>query len=154
MSWKETLWVRTWSLLRIPVLWYVRPSVVELTSERVEVRIPFRRRTKNHLGSIYFGVLCIGADTAGGLIAMKRIQETGNQVSLIFKDFRAEFLKRAEGPVHFICTEGPGIASLVDEAMESGERVHMPVHVTATVPSIDDEPVAQFVLTLSLKRRG
>ena len=154
MSWKETAWVRTWSLLKIPVLWFVRPSVLELTSERVVVKIPFRRRTKNHLGSIYFGVLCIGADTAGGLIAMKRIQETGNKVSLIFKDFSAEFLKRAEGPVHFVCTEGPAIADLVDQAMESGERVSMPVHVTATVPSIDDDPVAQFVLTLSLKRRG
>lgn len=154
MSWKETAWVRTWSLLKIPVLWFVRPSVLELTGERVVVKIPFRRRTKNHLGSIYFGVLCIGADTAGGLIAMKRIQETGNKVSLIFKDFSAEFLKRAEGPVHFVCTEGPAIADLVDQAMESGERVSMPVHVTATVPSIDDDPVAQFVLTLSLKRRG
>ncbi len=154
MSWRETLWVRTWSLLKIPVLWFVRPSVLELTGEQVVVKIPFRRRTKNHLGSMYFGVLCIGADTAGGLIAMKRIQETGNKVSLIFKDFSAEFLKRAEGPVHFVCTEGAAVADLVDQAMASGERVSMPVHVTATVPSIDDEPVAQFVLTLSLKRRG
>lgn len=154
MSWKDTAWVRLWSFLKVPVLWYVRPSIVELSSERVVVKIPFRRRNRNHLGSVYFGVLCVGADTAGGLLAMKRIQETGNRVSLIFKDFQAQFLRRAEGPVQFTCTEGAAIARLVDEAIESGERVFMPVHVTATVPSIDEEPVAQFVLTLSLKRRG
>lgn len=153
MSWKETLWVRTWAFLKIPALWFVRPSVLELSDRRVEVRIPFRRRTKNHLGSIYFGVLCIGADTAGGLIAMRRIQQTGNEVSLIFKDFQAEFLKRAEGPVHFICDEGEAVSALVDEALRTGERVTMPVHVTAVVPSISDEPVARFVLGLSLKRR-
>lgn len=154
MSWKDTAWVRLWSLLRVPALWYVRPSVVELTNEKAVVRIPFRRRTRNHLGSMYFGVLCMGADCAGGLIAMKRIRESGENVSLIFKDFNAEFLKRAEGRVHFTCSQGEAIGELVEAALASGKRQNMLVNVVATVPTINDEPVARFVLTLSLKKRG
>lgn len=154
MSWKATAWVRLWSFLRVPTLWYVRPSVLELTNEKAVVRIPFRRRTRNHLGSMYFGVLCMGADCAGGLIAMKRIRESGEDVSLIFKDFNAEFLKRAEGPVHFTCSQGEAIGELVGAALASGERQNMLVNIVATVPSNHDEPVARFVLTLSLKKRG
>jgi hypothetical protein len=108
---------------------------------------------KNHLGSMYFGALCIGADAAGGLIAMRALQKLkGKKGSLIFKDFQATFLKRAEGETVFTCKEGIAIRELVQKAAESMERVEMPVHITATVPKKSgEEPVAEFTLTLSLK---
>lgn len=154
MKWKETAWVWQWAFRKVPALWYVRPRVIDLTDERVVVEIPFSRRTRNHVGSIYFGVLCVGADCAGGLIAMRRIRDTGNRVSLLFKDFHADFLKRAEGPVHFTCADGVQIGELVQKALETGQRQNMPVRVVATVPRIGEDPVAQFLLTLSLKRRS
>lgn len=152
---RETLSLRTWALLKIPMLSFVGPRVMELSSQRCVMGIPLNRRTRNHLGSMYFGVLCAGADCAGGLMAMKLIRESGRSVSLIFKDFRAEFLKRPEGDVLFTCEDGAEIAGLVERVIASGEREHLPVQVTATVPSVSgDEAVARFVLTLSLKARG
>lgn len=104
---------------------------------------------------MYFGALCIGADTAGGLIAMRAIEQTGGGVALIFKDFQAEFLRRAEGDVAFTCDQGEAIRELVSLARASGEREEMTVRVVATVPELlGDEPVARFTLTLSLRRRG
>jgi hypothetical protein len=100
---------------------------------------------------MYFGVLSAGADLSGGMIAMNAIKQSCSPVALSFKDFNAVFLKRAEGDVHFCCTEGAEIRNLVERAISSGERVEMPVHVRATVPSISDDIVATFVLTLSLK---
>jgi acyl-coenzyme A thioesterase PaaI-like protein len=151
---KETVFLRAFGFLKIPVLFFISPSVVEVTEQQCVVKIPLNRRTRNHLNSMYFGVLAAGADCAGGLIAMRMIQEEGNRVSLIFKDFHADFLKRAEGDVFFTCAEGTAIRDLVRKAMESGERENMPVHITATVPSkLGEEPIAQFTLTLSLKRK-
>jgi len=152
---KETFLLRAFGFLKIPVLFFVSPTVVEATDERCVVKIALNRRTKNHLSSMYFGVLAAGADCAGGLIAMRHIQAEGKKISLIFKDFHADFLKRAEGDVLFTCEDGKAIHELVRKAIESGERVHMPVHVTATVPSkLGNEPVAQFTLTLSLKQKS
>ncbi|HTL11154.1 MAG TPA: DUF4442 domain-containing protein, partial [Bdellovibrionota bacterium] len=91
---KETLYLRAFGLIKIPMLWYLRPSVVELTDDRCVVKIPLRRRAKNHLNSMYFGALAAGADCAGGLMAMRLIRADGNRASLVFKDFHAEFLKR------------------------------------------------------------
>ena len=74
---------------------------------------------------------------------MRRIQKSGDRASLIFKDFQAEFLRRAEGDVHFTCEDGEAITELLDRVLATGERDHIPVHVVATVPSISgDEPVA------------
>ena len=54
----------------------------------------------------------------------------------------SNFLKRAEGDVHFICKIREKIAEAVDETIESGERVNLLVPVVAIVPDkFGDEPV-------------
>ncbi|MBT3586979.1 MAG: PaaI family thioesterase [Halobacteriovoraceae bacterium] len=152
---KGTAMIRFFGLTKIPLLWFIKPSVLEMGEERCVVKVPLNRKTKNHLNSMYFGVLCAAADCAGGLTAMKYISESGENVSLAFKDFQAEFLKRAEGDTYFTNTQGKEIATFVKTVVESNERHHMPVEIVATVPSkFGEEPVAKFTLTLSLKKKG
>ena len=86
-------------------------------------------------------------------MGMEYIRKSKSKISLIFKDFHADFLKRAEGDVHFFCDEGLAIKELIHKAEETGERQNMPVHITASVPSITPSPVAKFILTLSIKKK-
>lgn len=153
---KETLGLRVFGWLKIPLLAAVRPSVVELGETRCVVRIPLRRRTRNHLGSMYFGALAIGADCAGGLLAMDQIKRSGGKVSLVFKSFQATFLKRPESDVYFICDDGPAIRDQVRRALDSEVRITEPMAIQAAVKLADGtfEPVAAFTLELSLKRKG
>ena len=150
---KETALLRAFAFAKIPLLNWLRPTVVEITEERCEIRLPLTRRTRNHLWSMYFGALCAGADMAGGYAAMRQIQQSGRKVSFVFKDFRADFRKRAEGDVHFSCEQGRELAALVKQAIDApGVRVEDSVEVIATVPmKLGDEPVATFALTISLK---
>ena len=149
-----TLYIRYFGFHKIPMLFFIRPTLVDWKDDLVTFRVPLNRKTKNHLDCMYFGVLAAGADLAAGFTAMSEIKKQRAAVSLIFKDFRAEFLKRAEGDVHFTCSETKKVRTLVDQAISSGQRVHAPVNVTATVPEVlGDQPVAQFTLTLSLKAK-
>ncbi|MBX5481919.1 MAG: PaaI family thioesterase [Myxococcaceae bacterium] len=155
MKLKETAIVRAMGLTQIPLLFFVGPRVLRVDDEGCEIVIPLRYRTRNHLGSMYFGVLAAGADLAGGLNAAFLIREKHRKVSLVFKDFKAEFLKRADGDVHFVCHDGKKIRETVERADATGERFTIPVEIVATVPSkYGDEPVARFTLGLSLKRKG
>lgn len=154
-KYQDTLFVRLFGLLKVPLIFWVSPSVVSLNEKECVIKIPLNRRTKNHLKSMYFGVLCTGADIAGGLVAMNEISASKKNISLSFKDFKAEFTKRAEGDVHFICTQIPEIKSFVQAVISSGERMNFPVEIKAIIPSINpDEVVARFVLTLSLKMKS
>ena len=144
--------LRLFGLTNIPLLFAVSPKVVELTDERLAVKIPLNYITRNHLGSMYFGVLAMGADCACGLLAMHHIQASGKKVSLIFKDFKAELTKRAEEDVIFVCEEGAELKALVQKAIETGERHHQTIAAQA-LSSSTQEVVAQFQLTISLKRR-
>ncbi|HUP49241.1 MAG TPA: DUF4442 domain-containing protein [Thermoanaerobaculia bacterium] len=147
--------VRLWSLRNVFMLWLVKPSVIELSEQRCVIRIPLNWRTRRRdIHAMYLGVLCMGADVAAGLIGFDMLRRRKVPVSLIFKDIKGEFLKRAEGDVHFTNEDGPLIQSLVERALASGEREEATIRVTATVPAkLGDEPVARFELTLSVKRK-
>jgi acyl-coenzyme A thioesterase PaaI-like protein len=148
-----TFALRAFGLLKIPLLAYVRPQVIERSLDRYIVKIPLTRRTKNHLGSMYFGTLAVGADCAGGMLAQEHVRASGQKISLIFKDFKADFLKRPESDVHFTCNDGALIAEQVRQAVTTGQRQNRPVEIIATCPEKSgDTPVARFVLTLSLKK--
>jgi len=150
----ETWKLRLWTFLRVPMAFFLSPTVVESMARRSVIRIPLTWRSKNHLGSMYFGALCIGADLAGGLLALRRIEESGRKISLIFKDVQGRFWKRVEGDALFTCDDGEAISELVHRTIASGEREEQHLRVVVTVPErLGEEPVAEFVLTLSLKRR-
>lgn len=155
---KANWFLRWFGLMKVPLIGYVRARIVESTTERTVVKVPLSRRTKNHLGSMYFGALAIGADLSAGATAMFLIERvrraTGTKVSLVFKDVKGTFLRRPDGDVLFECADVVGVQALVDEAVRTGERVERAVPVTCRCPSMEgDKPVAEFVLTLSLKRR-
>ena len=152
---RETLNVRLWAFLNVPFLWLMRPSIIELSDDRCVIRVPLNWITRRRdIHAMYLGTLCMGADVAAGLIAFRLVRARRENVSFIFKDLKADFLKRAEGAVLFTNEDGPLIQELLRRTIASGEREEATVHVTATVPDkLGDEPVATFELTLSLKKR-
>jgi len=151
---RNTLLLKFFSFTQVPLLFFLRPSVEELTEERCVVKIPLTRRSKNHLNSLYFGALAAGADVSAGYLALVCMREQRKRYHFAFKDFKASFLKRAEDDTFFTCEEGHKIAQKVEEARRTGERVNFPVQVTATVPSLlGSEPVATFELTMSIKAK-
>ena len=151
---KTTRLIQLFGITKVPMIWYCRPKVIEHTDERIEIKIPLKRKTKNHLGSMYFGALAVGADITGGFLAMNPIQESGRKINLIFKDFKADFLKRPEGDVHFICNDGLAVKELVATVAKSNERHNFKLSIDAIVPSLSPEIVAKFELTLSLKDKS
>jgi acyl-coenzyme A thioesterase PaaI-like protein len=151
---QATAILQLYGLWKIPLLFAVRPKVKKISDQEIIVEIPLNRITKNHLGSMYFGTLAIGADCAIGLLAVHHIDARKAKVGLIFKDFQANFLKRAEGNVLFICNEGEKIQALVEQVIRSGERKNMPISARAVSKKNPEVVLADFVLTLSLKRKS
>lgn len=152
---KANLYLSYFGMMKVPLIWYCRPKLLTLDEHSVVVRIPLKRRNRNHLNSMYFGVLAVGADVAGGFLAMYKARQRGVTVSLAFKAVEGTFLKRPEADVYFHCDDGPLIDEMLQETMSTGERVNQAVKITATCPSLHgDEPMAEFWLTLSLKKTG
>jgi len=148
---KSTWTLRAFGLTKVPLLFLTSPRILAIDQEKCEVVMPFRKIVKNHLGSMYFGALAIGADTCVGMLAMHKIQSADLKVSLVFKDFSIQFLKRPEADTTFVCEEGQTIQDMIDQTVETGERVSLAIPGKAVC---NGETVATFHLTLSLKKRS
>jgi hypothetical protein len=153
-KWKNNLFLSIYAWTKIPLIGFTGPRVLESSNTRTVLAVPLNYRTKNHLGAMYFGALAIGAELSIAMLAVKKIQESGHRIDFLFKDFKAEFLKRAEGDVHFICDQAQTVVDQINEAKTSEERINRTMKAYAIVPSKSEtEHVAEFELTLSVKRR-
>lgn len=134
---------------QIPMIGFVRPKLISIDDQKVQVRIRLRRGTRNHLKSMYFGALAVGADIAAGIHVFYFAQQTGLKVSFAFKAMNAEFLKRAESNVVFTCEEGVLIKEMLESSKQLGERLNQKVTVIAK--DENNEVVATFEMTVSVK---
>lgn len=145
--------VRGGALLKLPLLAFVWPEVLEVAETRSQLKIPISYRTKNHLNVVYFGALCMGAEAVIALHVLDEIRKEG-PIDFLFKDFKAQFLKRAEADVVFVCEQGEAIREMVRQARLTRERHTMTFQSYALTPSkTGNEKIAEFSLTLSLRQR-
>jgi len=133
----------------IPMLGFARPKLLSINEDEVRVKIKLKRRTKNHLKSMYFGALAVGADTAAGLHAFYLSESQGIKMSLAFKAVQGQFLKRAETDVVFVCKQGKIVSDCLQVSKNTGERINQDLLVEAF--NLQDELVATFTMMLSLK---
>ena len=149
---RETIKLRFFTFFKIPLIYYCRPRVLELSLNRCKIIIPFKRRNKNHIGSMYFGAIAVGADLAGGLIALDLIKKSGRKIQFVFKSVIGNYLRRIESDALFVCENGREIREAIAQTSQTGERVYIPVKVEVTCPKISPEQlVATFDLELSMK---
>jgi hypothetical protein len=135
-------------LFKIPMIRYCRPKIVQLDNQSISIKIPFRRRTRNHVNSMYFGAMSVGADLASGFLAYHLFEVQGVKASLVFAGAQSTFSKRAEGDVYFQCSSGKEIQEMIQESSINGERITRTIPVACICM---DERVAEFQMQLSLK---
>lgn len=137
---------------KVPLIGYLKPRLITLTPSDLVVCLPLRRRSRNHLHSMYFGALSIGADLAGGLHGFYHAQLAKCNISLAFKSFQAQFIMRPESDVYFVCTMGNTVKSMIEESQVSGMRMNKPIRIVAYTDYLTEPvEVAHFILELSIK---
>ena len=136
-------------IFKIPLIGYVCPKLLEINDDSVKVKIRLRRKSRNHLNSMYFGALAVGADIAGGIHVFYYSEIMGKKVSFAFKGMKADFIKRAESDVTFESNQGQVLKAGILESIETGERVNKTILVTAF--DSNNEVVATFEMISSLK---
>jgi hypothetical protein len=147
---KLFLWI--FSRFKVPMIGYLAPKLVVINDHEVIIKILLKRRSKNHLHSMYFGALAVGADVAGGLHGFYHANKANVKVSLAFKSLEAQFLKRPESDVFFICTMGQKVKEMITTAIHNNERVNQVLNISAfTNYPHNPEEVAKFKIELSLR---
>jgi hypothetical protein len=152
---KMTAFIHLYGLLKIPLVLFVSPRVVESTESKFVLKLPLKRKNKNHLGSMYFGALGIGAELSIAAAAVIAISEAKQKIDFVFKDYTAEYLKRGDGDVHFIFEDVAAVKALIEESKTNPNRIERKFKGHAIVPSKSTtDSIMNYELTLSVKNRS
>ena len=123
--------------------------VEEVSEARSRSRLPLTRRTRNHVGSIYFGALMTAMEVTMGMLVFRHFPMGPYKalVNRVETDFRA----RARGTVYAVC-ELPAdvLASFRQALRQPGDKAEgwVPVRLEAE----DGTRVAEARFLVALKR--
>ncbi len=99
---KKNLLLRALSSRRVPLLFLCSPQIVELSENESVVKIPLQFTTKNHVGSMYFGALAMGAELSVALPVVFAVFEQRQPFNFLFTQFNCEFIKKAKEDIYFV----------------------------------------------------
>ena len=88
----------------IPLTGGLGMRVHEVTAERATASLPLKRRTRNHVGSIYFGAQMTLAEITMGLLVFRRYPP--GPYSMLVKRVEADFHAKAKGTLRAECDPG------------------------------------------------
>lgn len=147
---KLGFYVKSTSFFRVPLLFFCRPKI--LTLDKVaKVQIPLNLVTKNHYRTMYFGALCMGAELSVALPLLEQMFLQKRKVNFIFKDFKADFLKRADTDVIFEFADVENILKLVDDCENQKTRLTQSFKGTAYSASNPEVIFMSFEIAISVK---
>jgi acyl-coenzyme A thioesterase PaaI-like protein len=123
--------------------------VEEISETRSRSRLPLKRRTRNHVGSIYFGAMMTAMELTMGMLVFRHFP-MGPYNALVNR-VETDFRSKARGPVYAVCEPPPELLASFREALrQPGDKVQgwVPVRLEAE----DGTLVAEARFLVALKR--
>lgn len=109
----------------VPFVGTARLEIQELTPERVRVRVPNRRRNRNHIGQVHAAAMALAAETATGFVSALSVPDSK---LLLMKTMKVAFRKRTRGDLVAVATLSPDQIEAI-RSLDKGD-VTVEVHVT------------------------
>ena len=91
----------------------------------------------------------MAAELVTGLLVMKKIKETNQNISMLVVKQEGHFMKKATGKITFSCDEGKAIDDILETTISSGEG--QVLVLKASGRNEENEMVSDWEFTWSLK---
>lgn len=108
-------------IFKLPSAYLCGVRLKELNDSRTIVNVTHRWINQNPFNSMYFAVQSMAAELTTGALVIKKIKESGQQISMLVTNHNGTFSKKAVGKITFICTDGYLIDEALKRAIETGE---------------------------------
>ncbi len=132
----------------IPLTGGLGMKVEEVTDELARASLPLKRRTRNHVGSIYFGAQMTLAEITMGLLLFRLFPP--GPYGMLVKRVEADFKSKGKGTIQAIC-QPPAEALEALRAVESSPERKAEAWIPVQVVSKSDGTViteARFLAAL------
>lgn len=107
-------------MFKLPSAYLCGVRLKELNDSKTMVQVRHKWINQNPFRSLYFAVQSMAAELSTGALVIKKIQESGEPISMLVTGYSGTFTKKAVGKIQFRCIEGEQIDAVLQEAIATG----------------------------------
>jgi len=108
-------------IFKLPSAFLCGVRLKELENSKTIVTVTHRWINQNPFNSMYFAVQSMAAELTTGALVIKKIKESGKQISMLVTNHHGTFTKKAVGKITFTCTDGYLLDEALKRTIETGE---------------------------------
>jgi len=108
-------------MFKLPAAYFTGVRTKAIHENSCVVSVKHRWVSQNPFNSMFWAVQGMAAELSTGALVMKKIKESGKNISMLVASNNATFTKKATGRINFKCIEGEKIDSAISKAIETGE---------------------------------
>ena len=113
--------LNTFLMFKLPAAYFTGVRTKHIDDTSCIVSVKHRWINQNPFSSMFWAVQGMAAELTTGALVMKKIKESGKNVSMLVANNNASFTKKATGRITFTCKEGLKIDEAITKAIETGE---------------------------------
>ncbi|MFQ3182882.1 MAG: hypothetical protein ACI9Z4_002497 [Polaribacter sp.] len=113
--------VNVFMLLKLPLAYMGGVRVKTVSEEQATVKITHKWRNQNPFKSMFWAAQGMAAEMSTGVLVMKAIENSKQNVSMLVTHQEANFFKKATGTILFRCSGGAEISEAIKKSKETKE---------------------------------
>lgn len=113
--------VNLFNLFKLPAAYFTGVRTKYIDDEKCVVTVKHRWINQNPFKSMFWAVQGMAAELTTGALVLKKIRESGHNISMLVANNNASFTKKATGRITFECNQGQDIDNALEKAIATGE---------------------------------
>ena len=141
--------INRFNMLKLPAAYFTGVRATYIDNVKCTVQVKHRWVNQNPFNSMFWAVQGMAAELTTGALMLKKIAESGKNISMLVANNNATFTKKATGRLTFVCTQGESIDSAIEKAIKTGEG--QTIWLNASGKNSDGIEVSNFNFEWSIK---
>ncbi|RXR18347.1 DUF4442 domain-containing protein [Flavobacterium amnicola] len=144
--------LNTFLFFKLPSAFWSGVRTKVIAENHCVVTVKHRWFNQNPFNSMYFAVQAMAAELTTGALVMKKIKESGKNISMLVLNNKGSFTKKATGRITFTCTDGHLITEAIERTIATGEGQTIWMKSVGVDEKGDQVSVMEFEWTLRIKK--
>ena len=136
-------------MFKLPSAFLCGVKLRALNSVKADVTVKYKWMNQNPFNSMYFAVQSMAAELSTGALVIKKIKESGENISMLVTNHNGKFTKKAVGLITFTCNDGALIDAALQRTIENGEG--QTIIMKSVGLNENGEPVSEYEFEWSIK---
>lgn len=144
--------INTFLLFKLPAAYFTGVRVKSISTSACVTTVKHKWINQNPFKSMFWAVQGMAAELSTGALVMSCIKESGQPVSMLVANNKAQFSKKAKGRINFTCQDGIAIKEAIDRAVATGEGQTCWMHAEGVDAAGDVVSQFDFEWTVKVKK--